>query len=90
MAYKEDQDWLFLDTIIALANDIINAVNGTRQRPGIKETSDNPAVLYQALQAEAAALVLKHAAREYRSRLRELKAERPANGDAGLSRHKMG
>jgi len=70
----EDKDWAYLDRVIALAmsvNDLMNEV---------KDMSDDPDVLYKALQAESAALIIQKTSIEYRGRLRELKdAERPAS-----------
>lgn len=67
MAPPLDRDWVFLDTVIAMADDIIEEANV------IKETSDNPDVLYEALKQEAAGLMIKKLAREYRPRLVYLK-----------------
>lgn len=71
--FQNDQDWEFLDRIIALCDDIELYVNGERRREGIKEISDDPKVLYLALQIESAALVIASTSRGYRPRLRELK-----------------
>ena len=76
MAFSEDKDWDFLDRAIALAGDIINQANA------IKDLSDDPDVLLEALRIEAEALIIQKSTRDYRSRLRSLKqlekGERPA------------
>ncbi|MCG3208658.1 MAG: hypothetical protein FOGNACKC_02270 [Anaerolineae bacterium] len=71
--FQNDQDWEYLDRIIALCGDINLCINGERRREGIKEVSDDPKVLYLALQIESAALIIQKTSREYRARLRELK-----------------
>jgi len=67
MAFSEDKDWDFLDRTIALTGDIINQANA------IKDLSDDPDVLLEALKIEAEALIIQKSTRDYRSRLRSLK-----------------
>jgi hypothetical protein len=67
MAPPLDVDWLFLDTVIALAADMSERANT------IKQASDDPAVLKEALYIESNALVIWKQARDYRSRLTTLK-----------------
>lgn len=69
MAPPIDVDWETLDTLISLADDIIN------QQNQIKDVSDEPPVLKLALYSEGAALLLKKVTADYRPRLRRLKAE---------------
>ena len=57
-----------MDRIIALAL----GINQLMQE--IKDTSDDPDVLYKALQTEAAALMLQKTSVDYRPRLQQLKA----------------
>jgi len=74
---SEDVDQLFIDILIALAEDIVEAADRT------KESSDDPPVLYDALKQQAAALLIQQQARQYRPRLVALKklALQQANGD---------
>ncbi len=67
MAFTNDVDWEFLDRVIALADDINNRSNA------IKEISDDPDILLEALKMEASALIIEKLARDYRPRLRGLK-----------------
>ena len=67
MAPPLDKGWEFLDYVISLADDIIQEANV------IKDTFDDPEVLYAALKQESAALMIKKLTREYRPRLRYLK-----------------
>lgn len=67
MARPIDQDWEFLDRVIALALDIIDLANE------IKETSDDPDILHLALRQESAALIIQKVGRDYRPRMRDLK-----------------
>ena len=83
MAPPIDRDWATLDQIIALALDVIEQANA------IKEHSDDPTVLYLALQSESAGLVIKKLAAEYKPRLRDLKGlEMEKARGAGLSRER--
>jgi len=82
MAFSEDKDWDFLDRAIALASDIINQAND------IKDLSDDPDVLLEALKIEAEALVIQKSARDYRSRLRSLKQLEKEAGPAPRLRQK--
>ena len=77
----EDQDWQYLDRVISLALSVNDLMND------IKDISDNPDVLYRALQAESAALIIQKTSIEYRARLRELK-NKPARNGAGLQEKK--
>ena len=67
MAPPLDIDWLFLETVISLSSDISEWTNT------IKETSDDPAVLKQALYIESNALLIWKQAKDYRARLTLLK-----------------
>lgn len=68
MAPPIDKDWETLDTLISLADDIVN------QQNEIKQISDEPPVLKLALYSEGAALLIKKLAADWRPRLRRLKA----------------
>jgi hypothetical protein len=68
MQFQNDQDWEYLDRIIALA-DTINILANK-----VKDRSDDPDVLHKQLQIESAALIIEKTSREYRPRLRALKA----------------
>lgn len=74
---SDDIDQLFIDILIALAEDIVEAAERT------KYESDDPPVLYDALKQQAAALLIQQQARQYRPRLVALKklALQQANGD---------
>ena len=65
----DDQDYLHLDNLIALADDIRVLVEE------IKDTSDNPDVLLRALRIEAAALIIQRRSIDYRPRLKSLKKQ---------------
>lgn len=67
-AGSDDQETLFLDNLIALAQDVIDLANQ------VKEISDEPEVLYRALKGESAGLIIQHRCREYRPRLKLLKS----------------
>lgn len=68
MAAPIDIDQEYLDRVIALADDMNQLANL------IKQTSDDPDVLYLALKIEGAALIIEHSSRQYRPRLMALKA----------------
>lgn len=87
--FQNDRDWEYLDRVIALCGDINHALNGERRRAGIKEMSDDPKVLYLALQIESATLIIQKTSREYRLRLRELK-EKEGRLTAGNSQPPRG
>jgi len=74
---SDDIDQLFIDILIALAEDIVEASERTKQE------SDDPPVLYDALKQQAAALLIQQQARQYRPRLTALKklALQQTNGD---------
>lgn len=67
MARPEDEDWVYLDRMIALALEVIWQANE------IKEMSDDPDVLHRALKIEAAGLIIQKTSKDYRPRLRWLK-----------------
>lgn len=67
MAAPIDTDQEHSDRIIALADDIAQLLNQ------IKDLCDDPAILYLALKAEGAALIIEHTTRQYRPRLMQLK-----------------
>jgi hypothetical protein len=63
----DDQDWSFLDRLIALSLDIGERVER------IKDESDEPDVLLPTLEIEARALLIQKISRDYRPRLDHLK-----------------
>ena len=67
MAFTDDLDWKFIDRLISLADDL------NLQANAIKEMSDDPDVLLEALKIESAALIIGKSSRDYRGRLRALK-----------------
>jgi hypothetical protein len=64
----------FMESLVALALDVINASNV------IKDISDDPQVLYEALKAESAGLIIQRRVIEYRPRLDKLKALASSTG----------
>lgn len=74
MAPPLDQDWLFLDKIISLSDDVVKLANA------IKEDSDDPLVLQRAMHLESNALLIWKLARDYRPRLELLKTLADGNG----------
>lgn len=74
MAPPVDQDWLYVDTIIALCDETIKLANK------IKEDSDDPIVLQTAMHIEANLLVIWKSSRDYRARLELLKKLANGNG----------
>lgn len=67
--FVEDQDQRFLDDVIALALDVISCVEI------ILEASDEPDVLHPAAKAGRAARSIQDKARDYRGRVKQLRAE---------------
>lgn len=72
----DDQDWEFLDRVIALALDI------NQRMQTIKNECDEPEILRLALHSEGDALLIQKATRDYRPRLEMLKKKsRPVGGN---------
>jgi hypothetical protein len=67
MPFQEDIDWKYLDRIIALADDIFLIADA------IIEITDDPDVIIQARNIQAAGLQIEKRSRAYRPRLKELK-----------------
>jgi hypothetical protein len=73
---SDDQDWEFLDRVIALALIISDRMQT------VKEISDEPDVLRLVLYTEGDALLIQKVARDYRPRLELLKKKsRPVGGN---------
>lgn len=76
MPFQTDEDWRYLDRVVALAGEVIDAINKVGETPaesGIKEITDDPDVLHRLLQIESAALIIRKTSRDYRNRLGKLK-----------------
>jgi hypothetical protein len=67
MARTEDTDQEFIHNLIALAGDIITSAQLA------KSETDDPDILYRVLLMESAALIIQKRAREYQTRLAQLK-----------------
>jgi hypothetical protein len=95
MPFQTDIDWKYLDRVIALSGKMLDAINRVSDRPdecGIKEITDDPDVLHRLLEIESAALVIRKTSRDYRERLRQLKAleiERPAGSNGRPKQQKQ-
>lgn len=80
MPFREDKDYLDLDTCVALADDIIEAANT------IKDKSDDPMVVLKALHNESAALVIKGVVSRLKGRfiqLKKMERKRPTAANSG-------
>ena len=93
MPFQTDEDWRYLDRVIALAGEMVDAINRVGETPqecGIKEITDDPDVLHRLLRIESAALIIRKTSRDYRERLRALKEceaqqiEKPAGANGRL------
>lgn len=76
MPFQTDEDWRYLDRVVSLAGEMIDAINRIGETPaesGIKEITDDPDVLHRLLKIESAALIIRKTSRDYRDRLRQLK-----------------
>lgn len=78
MPFQSDPDWKYFDEVVALALQVNSAANR------IKEISDDPKVLMEALVCESGALVIQKLHVDYRPRVARLKKIEMARGNGPI------